>query len=225
LQKSLERLYPYQVGRKGNLQEWYYDWEDADPKHRHQTHLFGLYPGHHISPQQTPQLANACKATLEIKGDETTGWSKGWRINLWARLQDGNRAYKMIRELMRYVEPDQAAKTNYSRGGGTYPNLFDAHPPFQIDGNFGGSAAFVEMLLQSSLSQIHLLPALPDAWSEGTAKGLRARGGFEVNMKWQNNQLLNATLYSATGGNTNVMYRDKSVSVKLKAGETKVLSF
>jgi alpha-L-fucosidase 2 len=121
LQKSLERLYPYQVGRKGNLQEWYYDWEDADPKHRHQTHLFGLYPGHHISPQQTPQLANACKATLEIKGDETTGWSKGWRINLWARLQDGNRAYKMIQELMRYVGPDQAIKTNYSRGGGMYP--------------------------------------------------------------------------------------------------------
>ena len=132
LEAASAKLYPYQIGKKGNLQEWYYDWEDAEPKHRHQSHLFGLFPGNHITPLKTPALADACRKTLEIKGDETTGWSKGWRINLWARLWDGNHSYKMYRELLHYVEPD-GVKTDYVRGGGTYPNLFDAHPPFQID--------------------------------------------------------------------------------------------
>lgn len=223
LENALAKLLPYRVGKKGNLQEWYFDWEDQDPRHRHQTHLFGLYPGHQITPQLTPELAAACRKTLEIKGDETTGWSKGWRINLWARLGDGNHAYKMIRELMKYVVPD-GVKTNMARGGGTYPNLFDAHPPFQIDGNFGGAAAFAEMLVQSSNQEIHLLPALPDTWKEGEVKGLVTRGGFVVDIKWQNNKLISARIYSRAGGACSVRYNGKTTKIpNLKKGETRVI--
>jgi alpha-L-fucosidase 2 len=218
LEKALAKLYPYQIGKAGNLQEWYADWADSDPKHRHQTHLFGLYPGHHITPEKTADLAQACRKTLEIKGDETTGWSKGWRINLWARLWDGNHAYKMIRELLNYVEPD-AIRPSSSKGGGTYPNLFDAHPPFQIDGNFGGSAAFAEMLVQSSDADIRLLPALPDAWSEGSVKGLCTRGGFEIALNWSNNVLNKTVISSKSGGYTTLIYGDKSRKIDLKAGK------
>ncbi len=210
-------LYPYQIGKKGHLQEWYYDWEDADPKHRHQSQLFGLYPGHHITPENTPDLAEACKTTLEIKGDETTGWSKGWRINLWARLWDGNRAYKMYRELLNYVDPDGLNGTR--RGGGTYPNLFDAHPPFQIDGNFGGAAAVIEMLMQSRNGKIYLLPALPDAWSHGYIKGICARGGYEVSMKWEQAKLVHVSILSKAGGMVTVVYQGKPKEITLKKGE------
>jgi alpha-L-fucosidase 2 len=218
LKDALTKLHPYQVGEKGNLQEWYYDWEDAEPQHRHQTHLFGLYPGHHISPSLTPELADACRRTLEIKGDESTGWSKGWRINLWARLLDGNHAYKMYRTLLKYVPPDKK-ETNYQRGGGTYPNLFDAHPPFQIDGNFGGAAAVVEMLMQSSEKEIRLLPAIPDAWSEGKVEGICARGGFEISMEWKDKKPITVTVLSKTGGNTMLFHGEKQVSVSLGKGE------
>jgi len=216
---ALARLHPYQVGSKGQLQEWYYDWEDEDPHHRHQSHLFGLFPGHSISPLSTPDLAKACERTLEIRGDETTGWSKGWRINLWARLGDGNHAYKMIRELLKYVEPDGMA-TNYQRGGGTYPNLFDAHPPFQIDGNFGGAAAFVEMLVQSSETEIHLLPALPDAWKDGSVKGVCARGGFVIDMSWSNGQLTKAKIYSRAGQPCRVVYGRKTYLLNIGKGKS-----
>jgi alpha-L-fucosidase 2 len=218
LETALQKLYPYQIGKKGNLQEWYYDWEDAEPQHRHQSHLFGLHPGHQIDPQKTPELANACRKTLEIRGDETTGWSKGWRINLWARLWDGNRAYKMYRELLRYVEPDEK-KVNYQRGGGTYPNLFDAHPPFQIDGNFGGTAAIVEILVQSTEEEIRLLPALPDAWREGSAKGLCARGGFEVELTWKDGLLTGLTIRGKAQGTTTLIYQNKKQVVNLRKGE------
>ncbi len=221
LEQTLTQLHPYRVGKNGNLQEWYFDWADVEPTHRHQSHLFGLYPGHHISPQKNPDLAQACRRTLEIKGDETTGWSKGWRINLWARLLDGNHAYKMYRELLHYVSP--SGETNYSQGGGTYPNLFDAHPPFQIDGNFGGTAAVAEMLLQSEPGEIHLLPALPDAWPTGSVTGLCARGGFEVALTWANKILKTVTVYARKGGQTSLINGQKQEKISLKAGQRAVL--
>jgi alpha-L-fucosidase 2 len=224
LETALVKLYPYQIGKKGNLQEWYHDWDDQDPKHRHQSHLFGLFPGNHISPVTTPDLAKACRTTLEIKGDETTGWSKGWRINLWARLMDGNRAYKMYRELLKYVEPD-GVKTNYARGGGTYPNLFDAHPPFQIDGNFGGAAAVAEMLVQSTENEIRLLPALPEVWSEGSVKGICARGGFQISMEWSNKTLQKLSIYSPTGGKTTLYCGSVKRDVVVTKGKTVVLNW
>jgi alpha-L-fucosidase 2 len=223
LEAALAKLHPYQIGKKGNLQEWYHDWEDKDPKHRHQSQLFGLFPGDHITPLKTPDLAKASRQTLEIKGDETTGWSKGWRINLWARLWDGNRAYKMFRELLRYVDPDKKKTEKPRRGGGTYPNLFDAHPPFQIDGNFGGAAAVAEMLVQSDENEIRLLPALPDAWETGNVKGLCARGGFEIDMSWNNKMVMTLTISSKNGGRTKLIYGENNRLVDLKKGEKKTL--
>lgn len=225
LETALSKLHPYQIGKKGNLQEWYFDWEDNEPKHRHQSHLFGLFPGDHITPLKTPDLAEASKKTLEIKGDETTGWSKGWRINLWARLWDGNRAYKMYRELLRYVDPDGKKTEKPRRGGGTYPNLFDAHPPFQIDGNFGGAAAVAEMLVQSDENEIRLFPALPDAWSEGSVKGICARGGFEIEMNWNNKKPEKVIISSKNGGKTTLIFGDKKQEIVLKKGERIEIKF
>lgn len=218
VENALARLHPYQIGKVGNLQEWYYDWEDQDPKHRHQSHLFGLYPGQHITPALTPDLANACRKTLEIKGDETTGWSKGWRINLWARLWDGNRAYKMYRELLKYVDPD-GLRTNYSGGGGTYPNLFDAHPPFQIDGNFGGAAAVAEMLLQSTDEEIRILPALPDVWASGSVSGICARGGFEISMTWSDKKITKFKILAKADGKANLVYGNNRKELTMKKGQ------
>jgi alpha-L-fucosidase 2 len=212
-----ERLAPYRIGKDKSLQEWYHDWEDADPLHRHQTHLFGLHPGTHIDPDQTPELAEASRVALEIKGDESTGWSKAWRINLWARLRDGDRAHKLYRELLTYVHP--VPDLRYDRGGGTYPNLMDAHPPFQIDGNFGGTAGVAEMLVQSHAGEIRLLPALPGAWRNGSVRGLRTRGGVEVSLVWQDGALVSATLIATVDGSHRLVYGDVERMVEIDAGE------
>lgn len=219
--KTLKKLYPYQIGKEGNLQEWFHDWPDKDTQHRHQSHLFGLYPGHHISVAQSPDLAKACARTLQMRGDKTTGWSSGWRINLFARLLDGEKSYKTFRTLLRYISPDKYKGEDASRGGGTYPNLLDAHSPFQIDGNFGGCAGVIEMLMQSSQNTISLLPALPSKWSEGSVKGICARGGFVVDMDWKDGKVTSLVVHSRKGGKTTISFNGISKKVSLKEGETR----
>ena len=191
---ALARLHPYQVGAAGNLQEWFHDWADIEPTHRHQTHLFGVYPGHQIT---SGPLADAALKTLEIKGFETTGWSCGWRINLYARLGDAESAYRMYRRILRYVSPSSDSdEPDYQGGGGTYPNLLDAHPPFQIDGNFGACAGVAEMLLQSGADgSVTPLPALPAAWPSGRVTGLRTRGGRTVDITWRHGMLRRCRVY------------------------------
>lgn len=216
--QALERLHPYKVGKRGNLQEWYYDWDDYDWHHRHQSHLIGLYPGHHITVATTPLLAQACTRSLEIKGDQSTGWSTGWRINLWARLKNAPQAYHIFQKLLTYVSPDGYEGADKRVSGGTYPNLFDAHPPFQIDGNFGGTAGVIEMLVQSTPNTIELLPALPATWQEGSVNGIRARGGFTVDMTWAGGRVKKAVISSSKGGKTTVAYNGTTRTVKVKAG-------
>lgn len=201
------RLHPLQIGKRGNLVEWYKDWEDVDPEHRHVSHLFALYPGREISPLSAPELADACRRTLEIRGDGGTGWSKAWKICFWARLFDGDHSYLMFRELL-------------SRS--TLPNLFDNHPPFQIDGNFGSIAGLSEMLLQSQNGELHLLPALPSAWAKGSVSGLQARGAFTVDVSWSDGRLEGATVLSREGGECRV--RTSCPVVVRRSGRGKMVS-
>lgn len=220
----LAKLRPYKIGKRGQLLEWYHDWDDADWTHRHQSHLIGLYPGHHITPASTPELANAAARSLEIKGDKTTGWSTGWRINLLARLLDGKNAYHMVRTLLNYVSPDKYEGADRRSGGGTYPNLLDAHSPFQIDGNFGGSAGIAEMLIQSTHDRITLLPACPEEWKDGAFSGLCARGGFVVDMKWKDGSAVSVTVYAREGGTTTLRANGQEHKLTLKKGEKKTIT-
>ena len=217
MEQALSHLHPYTIGHMGDLNEWYYDWDDWDPKHRHQSHLIGLYPGNHVSDTD---LLKACERTLEIKGDETTGWSTGWRINLWARLKNGEKAYQIYRKLLTAVAPEKSNMPNYSKGGGTYPNLFDAHPPFQIDGNFGGTAGVCEMLMQSGDNKIELLPALPEQWKEGSVSGLCARGGYEVNFEWKDGKVRDYSIKAKTNSTVILLYNGQQKTVKLKANKS-----
>ena len=208
-QEVYNNLVPYQTGRYGQLMEWSVDIDDPKDEHRHVNHLFGLHPGHTLSPITTPELAKAARIVLEHRGDGATGWSMGWKLNQWARLQDGNHAYKLFGNLLK---------------NGTLDNLWDTHPPFQIDGNFGGTAGVTELLLQSHMGFIQLLPALPDAWEEGSVEGLLARGNFEVDLRWANGQLQEAVITSNAGQPCQVRYGDQTLSFKTKKGQTYTLT-
>ncbi len=209
-QHVAEHLLPYRIGRYGQLLEWSNDIDDPNDRHRHVNHLFGLHPGSHISPLATPQLANAARVVLEHRGDGATGWSMGWKLNLWARLHDGNHAYKLYGNLLK---------------NGTADNLWDMHPPFQIDGNFGGTAGVTEMLMQSHAGCIHLLPALPDAWHEGSVEGLVARGNFNVSIAWKQGKPVRAAILSNKGGNCTVRFGNNVISFPTTAGKQYLLDF
>ena len=198
LQNSLGKMSPMRIGKHSQLQEWMHDWDDPEDHHRHVSHLYGLFPSNQISPFKTPELFEAAKNSLVYRGDESTGWSMGWKVNLWARLQDGNHAYKLLQDQLSLVLPEQR------KGGGTYPNMLDAHQPFQIDGNFGCTAGIAEMLMQSHEGAIQLLPALPEVWSDGAITGIIARGGYEVDLSWKKNRVSELTVKAKYDGNCRI---------------------
>ena len=212
LNSKLKRLPPMQIGHLGQLQEWLHDWDSPKDHNRHVSHLYGLYPSNQISPFRNPKIFEAARTSLIYRGDESTGWSMGWKVNLWARLLDGNHAYKLIKDQLRLVAIPKKGRSIFSEGGGTYPNMFDAHPPFQIDGNFGCTAGIAEMLLQSQDGFIFVLPALPDAWKNGSVSGLKARGGFIVSIEWKNGKVSQVKIKSLLGGNCRIRAYNRLVS-------------
>ncbi len=218
LEEVRSNLQPFRIGSKGQLLEWEKEFEEIDPKHRHVSHLFALHPGRQILPERDTELANACRRTLELRGDGGTGWAMAWKINFWARLHDGNHAFLMLKNGLKYVDATQES----IKGGGTYANLFDAHPPFQIDGNFGGTAGITEMLLQSHAGYIHLLPALPDNWQEGSIHGIRARGGFTIDMEWKKGKITRLSVTSHLSGTCRIREgaSEKERTIETQKGKT-----
>ncbi|MGO9481744.1 MAG: glycosyl hydrolase family 95 catalytic domain-containing protein [Candidatus Kryptoniota bacterium] len=205
IEYALKRLPPMQIGQYGQLQEWIEDWDSPQDHNRHVSHLYGVYPSNQISPFRTPELFDAARTSLIYRGDPSTGWSMNWKINLWARFLDGNHAYKLIGDQIKLVPSLDYKHINFGEGGGTYPDMFDAHPPFQIDGNFGFTSGIAEMLLQSDDGDIFVLPALPDVWQNGSVKGIRARGGFEIeSMDWKNGKISKLVIKSSLGGDCRI---------------------
>lgn len=217
LKEKLSQIAPDQIGQHGQLQEWVEDKDDITSTHRHVSHLWGVHPGKEINYDDSPELMEAAKVSLGFRGDDGTGWSLAWKINFWARFLDGDHAYEMIKMLFRPVTTDA---TTYGAGGGSYPNLFDAHPPFQIDGNFGAPAGILEMLMQSHLGSIDILPALPSALPSGSIRGVKARGGFELSFDWENGELTRLAIQSSTGSPCMVRYKDKETEISIAVGET-----
>ena len=207
LEAKRAKLMPTTIGQDGRILEWLQPYEEADPHHRHVSHLYGLYPGNEISPETTPLLAQAARKTLEARGDQSTGWSMAWKINFWARLHDGDHAWRLLNNLL---QPCTDTSMNMSDGGGSYPNLFCAHPPFQIDGNFGACAGIAEMLIQSQNGYIEVLPALPAAWKNGSFKGLKVRGGGEVSAEWNEGKIVSITLKANVPGSFRIKLSDTS---------------